>query len=57
MKGKLVRDKIPALTVANNQQVYVKILSKEELVSLNQKAYRSFYFRPRYLFKKLFLNS
>jgi len=30
MKGKLVRDKIPALTVANNQQVYVKILSKEE---------------------------
>jgi len=34
--------------------VWEKNLTKEELVILNQKAYRSFYFRPRYLFKKLF---
>jgi len=31
-----------------------KILSKEELISLNQKAYRAFYFRPKYILKKIF---
>ncbi|MCG2809480.1 MAG: B12-binding domain-containing radical SAM protein [Candidatus Portnoybacteria bacterium] len=34
--------------------VWEKNLNKEELVSLNQKAYRAFYFRPKYLLKRLF---
>jgi len=33
--------------------VWEKDLTKDELVSLLKKAYRSFYFRPSYLFKKL----
>jgi len=33
--------------------VWEKILSKEELVLLNKKAYRSFYFSPNYIFKKI----
>jgi len=34
--------------------VWEKILSKEELVLLIRKAYRTFYFRPKYLLKRLF---
>jgi len=34
--------------------VWEKILTKEELILLVQKAYRSFYFRPKYLLKRLF---
>jgi len=33
--------------------VWEKILSKEELISLNRKAYRAFYFRPKYILEKL----
>ncbi|MFH1671585.1 MAG: radical SAM protein [Candidatus Portnoybacteria bacterium] len=34
--------------------VWEKTLSKEELILLNRKAYRAFYFRPKYLLKRLF---
>ena len=34
--------------------VWEKNLNKEELVLLNQKAYRAFYFRPKYILKKIF---
>jgi len=34
--------------------VWEKILTKEELILLVQKAYRTFYFRPMYLLKRLF---
>jgi hypothetical protein len=34
--------------------IWEKELSREELFSLLKQAYKSFYFRPKYVFKKIF---